>query len=183
MIEKEFERKLVVEEDDYYALLNYFDKNNLREDILQINYYYDTHDFDVYNSDETIRVRQIKNKLKLQYKYNKNHSGDIRISDESSKEISELPQVIKTDKFETQNIGMMVTERINFIIKECTISLDKNYYLGVIDYEIEVETVKEIDISEIIQDIRFTSDGKSKYIRFIEKLIKQNAKCELQNRM
>jgi len=180
MIEKEFERKLIIGENDYITLLQDFNKNFIREDILQINYYYDTPDYNIFHSDETVRVRQINDSLKLQYKYNKNYSGDIRISNEYSEKISELPQAIIINGIKVNNIGFMVTERINFKLMDCIISLDKNYYLGMVDYEIEVETTNEINLPDILQKLNFKVDSQGKYSRYIEKLLKQEYKYELQ---
>ena len=179
MIKKEFERKLIICENDYITLLQDFNKNFIREDIFQINYYYDTFDFYIFNSDETLRVRQINDNLKLQYKYNKNYSDDIRISDEYSEKISELPQTIIINGIKVYNIGLMITERINFKLINCTVSLDKNYYLGMIDYEIEVESINEINLPNILQKLNFNIESKGKYSRYIEKLLKQEFKYEL----
>jgi len=179
VIKKEFEKKLIICENDYIILLQELGKHFEREYILQINYYYDTLDFDIFYSDETLRVRQINDVLKLQYKYNKNYSGDIRISDEYSEKISELPQTILINGIITHNIGLMVTERINFKLLNCVISLDKNYYLGMIDYEIEVETTNEINLPDILQNLNFNIDGKGKYSRYIEKLLKQEFNYKL----
>jgi len=130
--------------------LQYLSEHLKQEKIMQINYYYDTSDFMLFNSRATLRVRQIESMLKLQYKYNKNYSGDIRISEEYSEKISELPKTITVNGVETQNIGFMLTERINFSLENCIISLDKNHYLGVVDFEIEVES--EFDLPDILKN-------------------------------
>ena len=180
MTEKEFERKLIIGSGEYEELSHYLSKHSKQENIMQINYYYDTPDFTLFNASETLRIRQIGDMLKLQYKYNKNYSGDIRISDEYSEKISELPKTITVNGVETQNIGFMLTERINFSLKNCIISLDKNLYLGIVDFEIEVETEKESDLPDILKNLTFNINSSGKYSRFAEKLQNQGLKYELQ---
>jgi len=58
--EKEYERKAIVGREKYDMLLAEFTGKYPREDILQINHYYDTPDFALYQSGETLRVRQIE---------------------------------------------------------------------------------------------------------------------------
>lgn len=42
-----------------------------------------------------------------------------------------------------EKIGLLVTERYSIIIKGIIIYLDKNYYNGQIDYEIEIEFINK----------------------------------------
>ena len=176
MTEKEYERKAIIGREKYDMLLAEFTGKYPREDIFQINHYYDTPDFALYQSGETLRVRQTESTLKLQYKYNKNYFGDMRVSDEYSETIGELPKTIKINGLKAQNTGVMATERRNFDLGDCTVSLDKNYYLGAIDYEIEVETEKEHDLPDVLDEIGFDAKTNGKYSRYVEKLSKQ--KCE-----
>jgi len=162
MIEKEYERKSLIDCEKYNLLLNNFTEKFPREDIFQINYYYDTPDFSLLNSGETLRARQIENVLKLQYKYNKTRIDNIRISDEYSEKINELSKIITVNGIETYNIGFMVTERHNFNLENCIVSLDKNYYLGIVDYEIEVETETESDLPDILNEFTFDPDSIGK---------------------
>lgn len=62
----------------------------------------------------------------------------------------------------------MVTERVNYILGNNTISLDKNMYLGIIDYEVEIESLKFMRLPEFTSQIIFTnSKGLGKYSRFV----------------
>jgi len=179
MLEKEYERKLIIDCEKFNLLLEDFTEKFHREEIFQINYYYDTPDFSIFNSGETLRVRQIDDILKLQYKYNKSRINDVRISDEYSEKINELPKIITVNDIETYNIGFMVTHRHNFNFEDCIVSLDKNYYLGVVDYEIEVEAEKENELPDILKELNFSSDSIGKYSRFAEKLLKQGFRYEV----
>lgn len=179
MIEKEYERKLNIDWEKYSLLLTDFTKKFRREDVFQINYYYDTPDFAFFHSGETLRIRQIENILKLQYKYNKIRMNDVRISDEYSEKIHDLPKIVIVNGSETHNVGCMITERYNFNSDNCIISLDKNYYLGVIDYELEVETEKESDLPAILREISFEINSIGKYSRYVEKLLEKGHKHEL----
>ena len=179
LTEREFERKSVVDCEKYNMWLAEFADRFPCEDIFQINYYYDTADFALFRSDETLRIRQIGNNLKLQYKHNKNHIGNMRISDEYSEKMDELPKSIAINGVETYNIGFMVTQRANFDLGNCVVSLDKNYYLGEIDYEIEVEGENGFDVPEILREVDFQPDSIGKYSRYMEKLLGQGASYEV----
>ena len=171
MTEKEFERKSIFNCEKYNMWLSDFTKKFPREDIFQLNYYYDTHGFALFHCGETLRVRQIGETLKLQYKSNKSYFGEMRVSDEYSEKVDELPKIIAIHGLETYNVGIMATERINFNVGDCVVSLDKNYYLGMIDYEIEVETKKEHDLPVILKNLSFHPDSKGKYSRYVEKFL------------
>jgi len=179
LTEKEFERKSVVSESDYAALLQELNNDFVCKDVFQINYYYDTTDFALFRSDETLRIRQIGNNLNLQYKHNKRHIDNMRISDEYSEKMDELPKSIAINGVETYNVGFMVTQRANFDLGNGIVSLDKNYYLGVVDYEIEVEGENGFDVPEILREVDFQPDSIGKYSRYMEKLLGQGASYEV----
>ena len=141
---------------------------------LQINYYFDTEDFELYRKGGTLRVRQIEQTLKIQYKYNKKIVGNTRICDEYSAQTDTLPRALKNpvtkDNKVYKPVGVMVTDRYNFFIEDMTVSLDKNYYLGFIDYELEIETDNLPDNKTEFLGIDFSGSTDGKYQRFIKRL-------------
>ena len=63
-----------------------------------------------------------------------------------------------------EKIGLLVTERYLIIIKGIIIYLDKNYYNGQIDYEIEIEfTTNTLPYAIDVIDTLQLKDKKSNY--------------------
>lgn len=63
-----------------------------------------------------------------------------------------------------EEIGLLVTERYSIIIKGIIIYLDKNYYNGQIDYEIEIEfTTNTLPYAIDVIDTLQLKDKKSNY--------------------
>ena len=75
------------------------------------------------------------------------------------------------------NIGNLITERTDYVIDGYKVSIDKNYYIGTIDYEIEIESDNIIDTNEIYDKfgIEFGDKVTGKYARFINKLKEFNS--------
>lgn len=141
--ETETEYKFLVSKEQfekYFALLvKKYGKATMK---LQINYYYDTEGNTLNKNDVTVRVRQENDRLKWQIKRHTAKHGALFSSDEYCGSLDFLPGIIKFNEIKEDLIlkGSLVTERrvINFGVggKLC---FDINIYLGVIDYEIEVE--------------------------------------------
>ena len=151
--------------------------------ILQINYYFDTPDFQLNSLGNTLRVRQINNELVLQYKYDKHYNGTEKTCEEFEISIQALPLYILSNALpnDTHNpalhynyIGSLVTERLDYLYGQAIISLDKSYYLGKCDCEIEVEfqdykmaneilrllSIEEIETFEMGKYSRFAREYK-----------------------
>lgn len=118
--------------------------------ILQTNFFYDTQNLNLHNNDITFRIRQIENDLKVQIKLPLEKNGLFSVKKEISKKIEVLPyQITIMDaelcKFTQKNNtiflkGSLVTERFSVKVgNNLKIDVDKNYYLGFVDYELEVE--------------------------------------------
>ena len=145
----------------------------------QINYYYDTYNKKLFNNCITLRIRQKNAKLFLQYKYDKNFNGLVNTCIEYEKNISEFPMSISGEMLPEEEkciyhyVGNMTTNRRNYEIDDVVISLDVNYYLGVVDYELEIE-FKEIEKAKKIISQNFVNDLKinnvGKYQRFVKRI-------------
>lgn len=167
----EYEHKQLITLDEYNSLMQKLDRLYACEELLQINYYYDDNNFSLFHKDETLRVRQKADKLTLERKYNKRYaSNGERICNENSKTIEFLPSKVRIDNNVYSYLGELVTIRKNYIVDENTISLDISYYLGKIDYELEVESKIEAILPKIIFDsISFENYHDGKYTRFIKR--------------
>lgn len=185
MTEKETELKYLINENEYISLKKYLCSLAEPAEKLQINYYYDTADFILYNTGETLRIRQIKDALKLEYKYGKEIKGNLRICSEDTEVIDSVPGSIKItgDKMPAcgkssgsggvyYNIGSLVTRRNDFVLGGAKFSLDANYYLGILDYELEIEFEGNNELpdstTKILAPLSFSPAGK--YTRFINRL-------------
>ncbi|MCI8388386.1 MAG: CYTH domain-containing protein [Clostridiales bacterium] len=172
MIEKEY--KFLLDKEQFFkiqrAAKNIF-KHNTK--FLQINYYYDDENGSLSKQDTTLRVRQMGDSLLLQKKWHIMKSGTAVVSDETEAEITSLPNVID-DKYCL--MGSLVTQRVRVFMKDSSgyIDFDRNYYLGVCDYEVEIEITSGAEkIAEkciSLLKLDSTSAVKGKSTRFFEKL-------------
>lgn len=166
MIEAEF--KCLVNKSIYDKILNTIMHNDSYDNTktLQINYYYDTENFDLYKKNITCRVRQKESNLKLQFKTSIYNEDVLRVKNESSFFINELPSSIILDNFfsvinfeinsNANMYGQLVTERNTCVISnKLKIDLDKNIYLGVVDYELEIELLDDnkSEASKLLKEI------------------------------
>jgi len=179
MNSNEYERKKMLTADEHGSLMLQLSSLTTRFPITQINYYFDDIYFTLHNRSETLRIRQIEKNLTLEHKYNKRYIDGIRVCDELKKTVDWLPQqiVIKNTKY--FYIGNMTTERMNFIFDNATFSLDKSMYLGVIDYELEVEAdSREQMINQIDLGISFEQIPYGKYTRFMNRFMEMRSEFD-----
>lgn len=156
--EVETEYKYLISNEHFQKLLSMCDeKYNFLEHKLQANYYYDTEDNALNRSKTTVRIRQNHNKMKLQIKKHRTENGALYVSDEYSGSVDELPSALRIpDVQETVTLkGVLITERKIYTFGvNSTICFDGNMYLGVCDYEIEIE-VGEPDRQKALSVIEF----------------------------
>lgn len=136
----EFEKKLLISKDEYNYLMEHFNYENTllqKNNIKQINYYFDTDDFSMNRQNITCRIRLKDGKYKgiiKQHSLNSEQSTETEI---------ETCNGIENNTFTNMGLklqGELVTERcVIFKDFNCEVSLDKNEYLGQIDYELEIE--------------------------------------------
>lgn len=179
MIENEF--KAMLNREQFDKIMNeLMCKYQIEKSILQVNYYYDTEDFSLARQNASLRVRQKEKGLVLEYKHKNAIVGSVRKSEEKKSEIAILPKKIVLSQYfsainnkeENIYVGNLITERINFNIDGAIISLDKNYYLGNCDYELEIEahTIEQINNEKNNLQINFTANRVGKYKRFYNAL-------------
>lgn len=124
---------------------------------LQVNYYYDTEDNALNGLKTTVRIRQCQSSMKLQIKMHRTTNAPSAVSDEYSDDVTELPLAIKIPDVQNAVVlkGVLVSERSSFPFgTNSVICFDANMYLGVCDYEIEIETA-ESDRQEALTVIDF----------------------------
>jgi uncharacterized protein YjbK len=175
MLEKEF--KFLLDKDTFIEMKNIavaiFGNSS---PLLQINYYYDDEHNSLNKQGITLRVRQTDGVLKLQKKSRVIKSETFVTSCETEKVIENLPGIID-DKYFLK--GSLVTQR--YIITPdkpgITLDFDINYYLGVCDYEVEIEFQNETEnqaedfiVSLGLNSLPSAANTEGKASRFYNKL-------------
>ena len=109
----------------------------------------------------TLRVKQKQDVLKLERNFNKCYLHDgVRVCNEYSEPIDNLPMRIVLDENEYFYIGNLVTVGKNYEIDDNMISLDMNYYLGHIDYELKIESDTEVMVPKMIKETICLKENK-----------------------
>ena len=174
MIKQEHELKTLILAEDFHLLKKFLSVFMVRTD-LQTNYYYDTREEIMRMANTTIRVRQKGNRLNGTIK---RHLAD-GCSIEEHFHVDMLPRVMMIDSIPVWLKGSLTTERT--IYKFCDgieMMLDLNKYLGVVDYELEIEFREDLrkqaewllsSIKTLLQnDVKDTVACKSE--RFFQRL-------------
>lgn len=197
-IHLEKEIKFLVSEEKFIEIL---DSERLSllgnpNQVIQNNFYFDTDKFDLCKQNKTLRVRIKKDSYKLTLKCKEDNSqiaNSMEYSQNlSAEEMSKIfsrgkwpikaKEMLESQKISTETlkpIGDLLTSRITFYYKGWEVCMDRNFYLGNIDWEIEIEAKAEINektLSEIIEILKLDSNVKhnsfGKYTRFIKSLMK-----------
>ena len=176
MTENEFEKKFIinlVQLEKVSDFLKCFEAENS----VQINYYYDTPNEVFRGHNITCRIRQ-KNELLVGTV--KKHFVDGECSVERHFKIRDLPYRMTVDGEKLILKGQLITFRTKYLVSESIeLVLDKNIYLGVVDYELELEYKvghkKEAEerINELLKRIangKIEKNSLSKSERFFRKL-------------
>ena len=170
---KEFEIKCLVSMSTFYDLIQKIKTkypNSTSKTKLQINYYYDTENYDLHKQGMTCRIRLSEDKIIGQYK--EHYLDGSHCSKETDFQVNELPQTIMKEEQRLIFLGELVTTRMSFLITSYVkIECDVNFYLGNCDHEIEIEYedgyydfAKQIADSLMLTEI----NNFSKYDRFLK---------------
>lgn len=182
MIEKEY--KLLLSEEQYKQIDSYFKWDN---EFYQTNYYYNDQDNYIINKKITVRIRERNNLLYLQVKIPQETINSLNIKEEKGikvhKILNPIPQslvkeLLNKDLQNVRQIGALKTYRKlnNSFLSDVKICLDKNEYLNLIDYELELEFSSEElptnfqNIFEKLFNINFLQISVGKNSRFLREL-------------
>ena len=156
MLETEYKRLLTA--DEYNKIAAHFDWDSVKE---QTNHYYGDEDKILANNRVMFRVRVKGGKSVIQVKLHKNADSPLQICEELEYPIDGVPEVIENGEKYTgiktgtlKNLGCTVTLRHSKMWDSQTeICLDKTEYLGITDYEIEIEYTDEHEDSRGIEPL------------------------------
>lgn len=177
----EFEYRCSLNKKQYELVHEIINKDFVEK--LQINYYYDTPDLFFDQQNTTVRIRQIEGLLKGTIKVHATDNASRSI--EESFGVETLPNVIRCGSKKLVCYGQMITERKTWNMhKGITLMLDKNYYLGTVDYILELEypQIFQEDADKIIKKLTkelgicFTKDNKSKRFFHLLKHIQEGSR-------
>ena len=177
---QETELKAIISENQYNMLETKFLWDSIKE---QTNSYYISPDNSLKRNGITFRIRTIDNKHTIQIKKHPAKDRALQISDESEYEIDHIPYEFNQDEVNAYTgisvpvslIGELTTLRHSFMFSDgVEICLDKSFYLGQTDYEIEIEYTKPIpdELFAKLSDIGidFSKKCVGKFSRFMNRL-------------
>lgn len=132
----EYEKKIMISESEYKTIVDILSKKIVVE--TQSNYYFDTEDNLMNSKGITYRVRSKNGKYIATVKNHNLENNDCSF-EENISENTEFDSNI-FDAFGVSYKGVLITERI-VVFKDanCEMVLDRNVYLGYVDFELEVE--------------------------------------------
>ena len=133
---REYEKKRLLSEEQYRCVCAFFAKNDMGS--LQINYYFDTDDLAMNQKGITCRVRYKDGVYQATMKQHMVEHTDLSVEIDRSKKKHFDPLVFSPLGLRLH--GVLVTERsILYQDQFCEMVLDRNMYLGTVDYELEIE--------------------------------------------
>lgn len=182
MIEREI--KLIVSETELLQYKKILDARIAATKTLQINSYFDTPDSQLNFLGSTLRIRQKDGWLTLQYKYDKQYIDIERACKELEMGVRDflkyilsknLPCSALNPSLSYDYVGNLITKRFDYVYDGVVISMDKSYYFGKYDPELEIEfqdreRAEDALISLPIEKAKFHQEGK--YDRFVKDLQK-----------
>ena len=136
----ESEKKVLLTKNEYESLLKILGKD-IRP-VTQINYYYDTDDFEMNRQGITFRIREKQDKYIATIKIHQKDNNED--STEESGEVSDQFDNSFFKKTDVKLQGSLTTIRtILFRNEKIEAVLDMNSYLNFVDYELEIEYLPE----------------------------------------
>lgn len=175
MLEKEYKAMLSCE--DFEKLKDAFLWDSVK---VQTNNYYTDSDGVLRKNRVMFRIRKKDGKCVIQVKLHKNKNSPLQICEENEFMIDSVPQIIENGEQYTgiktgalMLLGNAKTERYSKMWdKDTEICLDKTEYLGICDYEIEVEYTADTipaDLTEKLNSlgVEFKENSSGKFSRFL----------------
>lgn len=181
---REFEKKMMLTKEAYDYLLQSVGQN--AHSTYQTNYYFDTDDFNMNKRGITCRIRQKSGCFTATIKNHNVQKLDCSIENDLS--VTDYLDLEAFSSFGARLQGDLITER-TVLLKDpaCEMVLDRNSYLGTVDYELEIEYLLDYEekatqlLKETIEKLYLngfdiggdTAKGKSKSERFFERKLLQ----------
>ena len=132
----EYEKKILLTEAEYKALLSMIPSES--QQIIQVNHYFDTVDLENHAQGITFRIREKNGRFTATEKRHQIGSPERNLEYSRPAKSAHDAGVFGVKNLLYQ--GTLTTERVTWEADKYTcICLDKNTYLGITDYELEIE--------------------------------------------
>lgn len=162
----EIEKKIILENEEYCFLKKTFFTGR---PIVQTNYYYDSDSFEMNKLGITCRIRETDDDCVATVKEHHMHWEEYSV--ENSIGIANVSDDDIFRKMGLKKQGRLITIRYYYKpYDDIVFCLDQNIYLGVTDYELEVEFKKEVEklacseletISALLYVRKFTNNANT----------------------
>lgn len=178
----EIEAKVLLLKEEYESIIDYLGLTRYKK-VSQTNYYIDTSDSFLKKNGIALRVREKSDQFELTLKtplseglLEKNETMSWRDFD-LLKEKNFFPEggikkflaILGVDVDDLKILTSLTTERIEIKYKDSTISVDKNRYSDIVDYELEVEATSMENAQQIALDILKNSNIENSTFNKISK--------------
>lgn len=183
----EIEAKVLLDDKEYEHLLK---KLPLKQHVIQTNWYIDSADRELEHASTRmgLRIRFVNGEYTLTLKA---PMAEGLLEKEELLGPSEAEQMIKKDLFpkggiadflgtldvdvkKLKTLAKLETERYYGLVDKCKVSLDKNTYLGKVDYELEVDSdsmgTAQKEAKEILKGRKVEFNSLSKQARALNAL-------------
>ncbi len=135
----EFEKKVMLTPKEYEFLKKY--RYAAAENAVQINYYYDTDDFELNRKEITCRIREKNGICTATVKEHRLKGGDCSVENSNAVKDRYDDSIFREMGLCCQ--GSLETFRSTYTpVSGLKIMLDRSAYLGTVDYELEIEYEK-----------------------------------------
>ena len=179
-INLEYEERVMITQNQYSQILNEYSKYECKE-VVNVNYYFDYENLQLTNSGMVLRARNINDQVyELTLKI-KQENGDMEVNHPltstefndiiENEEIpdSEVLVLLKSKNIDLDRIKLITslkTERIEIQFPEYLFVIDKNYYNGKVDFNLEVESTSKKLAKDYLNQIisKFNIENKKDYI-------------------
>lgn len=175
----EFETKILLTQKEYQILCR---ELPVKEPVLQINYYYDTPELKMNSAGVTCRIRKKNGRCTATVKTH--CAGEKERSAERTKEVRDECDVSAFSGMGMILHGSLHTQRTSVDqYPGIKIELDKNTYLGITDYELEIEYTPEfkpsceLALNHIAELLKYPMFSQ-KYQAFISRVQKTKSKSQ-----
>ncbi|WP_410501570.1 CYTH domain-containing protein [Exiguobacterium acetylicum] len=183
--ELEIEFKNLLSEQEYLSLFTHY--ASTKQPIWQANDYFDTPDFELRKKGSALRIREKKQGLVLTLKQPYEEGlleTHVTLSANEAEDLfkyglihsDEMNHQLKSFDLQgsLEHLGRLETERIETVLPEGLLVLDKSRYLGYTDYELEFEVSNfeqgQKDFEQLLSEHDIPQrETKNKIVRFMER--------------
>ena len=171
----EYEERVLIKEADYLKILEDIKRDNVPFISSYIeNIYLDSDDHFIKENKMAFRIRTINHKEQELTLKRKNKDNSCVEINETLDKHPLIDKALNNRFSEFHEIARLATERVEVQYDDYLLVVDKNYYHGIIDFDIEIEANSQQKALEIIKnyckkyDLTYKPDYKSKSHRAIE---------------